>query len=358
MANCEGEDSPLVSGSVLSVRNLQTHFFTRRGVARAVDGVSLTLHPGETLGIVGESGSGKTVTSLSVLRLVPPPGRIVGGEILFEGRDLAALPETELRKIRGRRISMVFQDPMSSLNPFLTVGDQVAETLRIHESLPRRAALRRAAEVLDKVGIPKPESCLPDFPHRFSGGMRQRVMIAMALVSNPKVLIADEPTTALDVTIQAQVLDLFERIKSEFQTSILLITHNLGIVAGIADRVSVMYAGKVVESAPTEELFRNPRHPYTLALLRAVPRPGDPNQTVAPIPGSPPDLTRLPPGCSFHDRCPLREDRCREEVPPLESKENGLRKESKEPREPQAPQEPQEPNHLVRCWVDVSERSP
>jgi len=338
---------------ILSLRDLKTHFFTRRGVARAVDGVSLDLRPGETLGVVGESGSGKTVTSLSILRLVPPPGRIVSGEILFEGRNLAVLPESELRAIRGREISMVFQDPMSSLNPFLTIGDQVAETLLVHrnqgERLSRRDALRRAAEVLGKVGIPDPASRLDDYPHRFSGGMRQRVMIAMALISNPKVLIADEPTTALDVTIQAQVLDLFERIKSEFHTSILLITHNLGIVAGIADHVAVMYAGKVVEYAPTEELFRNPRHPYTLALLKAVPRPGDPNQTVAPIPGSPPDLMRLPPGCSFYDRCPFREDRCKEEAPPLESKEIG------QPREPKEPKEPREPRHLARCWVDVTE---
>jgi len=340
----------LVQDSILSVRDLRTHFFTRSGVARAVDGVSLDLRPGETLGVVGESGSGKTVTSLSILRLVPPPGRIVSGEILFEGRNLAMLPEEDLRGIRGKQISMVFQDPMSSLNPFLTIGDQVAETLLVHqnsgERLSRRDALQRAAEVLGKVGIPDPESRLSDFPHRFSGGMRQRVMIAMALISNPKVLIADEPTTALDVTIQAQVLDLFERIQSEFGTSILLITHNLGIVAGIADHVAVMYAGKVVEYAPTEELFRNPRHPYTLALLRAVPRPGDPNQTVAPIPGSPPDLTHLPPGCSFYDRCPFREDRCREKAPPLESKEDG---------QPKEPSEPEEPRHLARCWVDVDQ---
>ncbi len=329
----------MVQDSVLSVRDLKTHFFTRSGVARAVDGVSLDLRAGETLGVVGESGSGKTVTSLSILRLVPPPGKIVGGEILFDGRNLAALPEGELRGIRGRRISMVFQDPMSSLNPFLTVGEQVAETLLVHpsssERLSRRDALRRAAEVLGKVGIPDAASRLDDYPHRFSGGMRQRVMIAMALISNPQVLIADEPTTALDVTIQAQVLDLFERIKSEFQTSILLITHNLGIVAGIADQVVVMYAGKVVESAPTQELFANPRHPYTLALLKAVPRPGDPNQTVAPIPGAPPDLTRLPQGCSFYDRCPFREDRCREEPPPL------------------APVAPGVSDHFARCWVDV-----
>jgi oligopeptide transport system ATP-binding protein len=328
----------LTNDPVLSLRDLRTHFFTRSGVARAVDSVSFDLHPGETLGVVGESGSGKTVTSLSILRLVPPPGRIVSGEILFEGRDLATLPDSELRDIRGKRISMVFQDPMSSLNPFLTVGDQVAESLLIHEKLPRREALRRAADVLGKVGIPDPESRLSDFPHRFSGGMRQRVMIAMALVSNPKVLIADEPTTALDVTIQAQVLDLFQRIKSEFGTAILLITHNLGIVAGIADHVAVMYAGKVVEHASTGELFANPRHPYTLALLNAVPRPGDPNQTVAPIPGSPPDLTHLPSGCSFYDRCPFHEDRCREQVPRL------------------APVT-QETSHQVRCWVDLPERS-
>ena len=322
--------------SVLSIRGLKTHFFTRRGVAKAVDGVSLDLRPGETLGVVGESGSGKTVTSLSILRLVPPPGRIVSGEILFEGRNLAALPEGELRAIRGKQISMVFQDPMSSLNPFLTVGDQVAEALLVHQSLrerlSRREAMRRAAEVLGKVGIPDPARHLDDYPHRFSGGMRQRVMIAMALITNPTVLIADEPTTALDVTIQAQVLDLFERIKSEFKTSILLITHNLGIVAGIADHVAVMYAGRVVEYAPTEELFAHPRHPYTLALLKAVPRPGDANQTIAPIPGSPPDLMRLPPGCSFYDRCPFRENRCREESPPLA---------------------PVAGEHLARCWVDV-----
>ena len=320
--------------TVLSVRDLKTYFFTRSGTARAVDGVSLDLRAGETLGVVGESGSGKTVTSLSILRLVPPPGRIVGGEILFEGRNLAALPEAELRAIRGKQISMVFQDPMSSLNPFLTIGEQVAETLRVHEPLSRREALRRAAEVLGKVGIPDPASRLGEYPHRFSGGMRQRVMIAMALVANPKVLIADEPTTALDVTIQAQVLDLFERIKSEFKTSILLITHNLGIVAGIADHVAVMYAGRVVEYAPTEELFANPSHPYTLALLKAVPRPGDVSQTIAPIPGAPPDLMRLPPGCSFYDRCPFREDRCREEAPPLE---------------------PVAAEHLARCWVDVNQ---
>lgn len=301
---------------ILSLQDLRTHFFTRTGVTKAVDGVSLDLGEGQTLGLVGESGSGKTVTCLSVLRLLPPGGKIVGGKILFEGRDLLPLSENELRKIRGQQIGMVFQDPMTSLNPFLTIGDQVAEALRVHQRLPRRASLRRAVEILEKVGLPDPASRFDDYPHRFSGGMRQRVMVAMALIGNPKVLIADEPTTALDVTIQAQVLDLFRRVRSEFSTSILLITHNLGIVAGLADRVVVMYAGRVVESAPTEELFSDPRHPYTLALLRAVPKPGD--TEVAPIPGSPPDLTGLPPGCSFYDRCPFREARCREEAPPLE----------------------------------------
>jgi oligopeptide transport system ATP-binding protein len=332
---------------VLSLRDLRTYFFTPRGIARAVDGVSLDLHARETLAVVGESGSGKTVTSLSILRLVPPPGRIVGGEIAFEGLDLAAVPEATLRGIRGKRIAMVFQDPMSSLNPFLTIGDQVAETLLIHQTsgtrLPRREALHLAAEILRKVGIPDPESRLDDYPHRFSGGMRQRVMIAMALISNPKVLIADEPTTALDVTIQAQVLDLFRRIKTEFGTSILLITHNLGIVAGIADHVAVMYAGRVVEYALTEELFANPRHPYTLALLKAVPRPANATQMIAtqiiaPIPGSPPDLMNLPHGCAFYDRCQFREARCSEESPPLVAIA------------------PPDERHLARCWVDVTDR--
>ena len=323
--------------SVLSVRDLKTYFFSRSGVAKAVDGVSLDLYEGETLGVVGESGSGKTVTCLSVLRLVPPPGKIVGGKILFENRNLAELPQRELRGIRGKRISMVFQDPMSSLNPFLTVGEQVAEALLVHEPISRREALRRAEDILRKVGIPEPASRLDDYPHRFSGGMRQRVMIAMALIANPKVLIADEPTTALDVTIQAHVLDLFRRIKSEFGTSILLITHNLGIVAGLADHVAVMYAGKVVEYAPTEDLFARPSHPYTLALLKAVPRAGDVGQTVAPIPGVPPDLKRLPPGCSFYDRCPFHAERCREEIPPLA---------------------PVAPEHLASCWVGVERQKP
>ncbi len=317
---------------LLSLQDLKTHFLTRTGVTKAVDGVSLDLGEGETLGLVGESGSGKTVTCLSILRLLPSAAKIVGGKILFEGRDLVSLSENELRRIRGQKIGMVFQDPMTSLNPFLTIGDQVAETLQVHERLSRRASRNRAVEILEKVGLPDPASRLDDYPHRFSGGMRQRALIAMALIGNPKVLIADEPTTALDVTIQAQVLDLFRQVKSEFRTAILLITHNLGIVAGLADRVLVMYAGRVVESAPTEELFSDPRHPYTLALLRAVPKPGD--TEVVPIPGSPPNLAHLPPGCSFYDRCPFREARCREEAPPLELVAT---------------------EHRARCWVNINQ---
>ena len=320
---------------ILSFQDLKTHFFMGRGVARAVDGVSLDLGEGETLGIVGESGSGKTVTCLSVLQLVPEPGRIVGGRIVFGNRDLVSLADSQLQQIRGKQIGMVFQDPMTSLSPFLTIGDQVAEPLLVHDRLSRREARSRAIEMLEKVGIPEPASRLSDYPHRFSGGMRQRVMIAMALVGNPKVLIADEPTTALDVTIQAQVLELFRKIKDEFGTAILLVTHNLGVVAGMADRVAVMYAGRVVELARTEELFANPRHPYTLALLRAVPRlENGSNQRLQPIAGVPPDLMRLPAGCSFYERCPFRQERCQQEAPVLET----VGKE-----------------HQASCWVDVTE---
>ena len=320
---------------ILSFQDLKTHFFMGRGVARAVDGVSMDLGEGETLGIVGESGSGKTVTCLSVLQLVPEPGRIVGGRIVFGNRDLVSLADSQLQQIRGKQISMVFQDPMTSLSPFLTIGDQVAEPLLVHDRFSRREARSRAVEMLEKVGIPEPASRLSDYPHRFSGGMRQRVMIAMALVGNPKVLIADEPTTALDVTIQAQVLELFRKIKDEFGTAILLVTHNLGVVAGMADRVAVMYAGRVVELARTEELFANPRHPYTLALLRAVPRlENGSNQRLQPIAGVPPDLMRLPAGCSFYERCPFRQERCQQEAPVLET----VGKE-----------------HQASCWVDVTE---
>jgi oligopeptide transport system ATP-binding protein len=318
---------------VLVLHDLQTYFYSPGGVVKAVDGVSLDLREGETLGIVGESGSGKSATCLSVLGLVPPPGRIVGGSVIFEGRNLVELPKRELRRVRGKRIGMVFQDPMTSLNPFLTVGDQLMEPLLVHDRLPKAEARRRAVEMLEKVGISDAAARLRDFPHRFSGGMRQRVMIAMALIGNPKVLIADEPTTALDATIQAQVLDLFRHVKAEFGASILLITHNLGIVAGMADRVAVMYAGRVVEHGPTDDIFYRPRHPYTLALLRAVPRLGNGSAEVASIGGSPPDLAHLPAGCAFYDRCPFHEDKCKREMPPLE---------------------PVGPDHFARCWVDIT----
>ena len=318
---------------ILSLQDLKTYFYTGHGVARAVDGVSLDFYEGETVGIVGESGSGKTVSCLSILRLVPPPGKIVGGKVLFAGQDLLQLSEREMRRIRGKQISMVFQDPMSSLNPFLTIGDQVTEALEVHDVASPRSARQRAVEMLESVGIPDAAARLEDYPHHFSGGMSQRVMIAMALIGHPQLLIADEPTTALDVTIQAQVLELFRQIKSQRGTSILLITHNLGIVAGIAHRVAVMYAGRVVECAPTEELFQTPRHPYTLALLEALPRVGEESLDLKPIPGTPPDLTRLPPGCSFYDRCPFRQQKCAEEAPPLL---------------------PVMPGHLASCWVDIT----
>ena len=321
---------------ILTLHDLKTYFFAPAGVVKAVDGVSLELREGETLGIVGESGSGKSAACLSILGLIPPPGRTVGGKVLFEGRDLVRLSPRELREIRGKRIGMVFQDPLTSLNPFLTIGDQLTEPLLVHERMSRAEARRRAAEILAKVGIPDSAARLDDFPHRFSGGMRQRVMIAMALIGNPSVLIADEPTTALDATIQAQVLDLFRHIRTEFGASILLITHNLGIVAGMADRVAVMYAGRVVEQGTTDDLFYHPRHPYTLALLKTVPRLGNGNQRVAPIAGAPPDLARLPAGCSFYDRCPFREQRCQDEAPLLEPVSDG---------------------HLARCWVDIRKRS-
>lgn len=318
--------------TVLSIQGLKTHFFTRSGIARAVEDVSLEVRSSETLGIVGESGSGKSVTFLSVLRLVPPPGKTVSGKILFEGQDLLQLPIREMRNIRGKSIGMVFQDPLTSLNPFLQIGDQVAETLLVHEKISRKKALDRAVDILEKVGISDAASRLEDYPHRFSGGMRQRVMIASALIANPSLLIADEPTTALDVTIQAQVLELFTQIKKDFRTAIVLITHNLGIVAGMADHVAVMYSGRVVEYAKTSDLFAHPRHPYTLALLKTLPRPGDLQPSVQPIPGMPPDLTRLPRGCAFYDRCAFRTDRCHEEIPPFVSFE---------------------PGHQASCWVDI-----
>src|SRR6266542_1858415 len=259
-------------GHLLEVKNLQTQFPTRAGLVRAVDGVSFSINRGELLGLVGESGCGKSITALSVMRLIAPPGRIVGGEIKFAGKDLLALSDSEMRAIRGDDIAMIFQDPMTSLNPVFTVGEQIMEALLLHRKLSRTQARTAAVEAMKEVAIPDPSRRISDYPHQLSGGMRQRVMIAMALACNPKLLIADEPTTALDVTVQAQILELISGVCKEFGTSLILITHDLGVVAGMTDRVVVMYAGKVVEEAPTEELFANPCHPYTLGLLASVPR--------------------------------------------------------------------------------------
>jgi oligopeptide/dipeptide ABC transporter ATP-binding protein len=319
---------------LLRVRDLKTYFVTERGsgTARAVDGVSFEVYPGETLGIVGESGCGKTVTSLSLLRLIPePPGHIRPGSVIeFEGRNLLTLPLPELRAVRGNQIAMIFQEPMTSLNPVFTVGDQIAEAAIIHQGLSRKAARARAIEMLKLVGIPDPEERVDHYPHQLSGGMRQRVMIAMALVCRPKVLIADEPTTALDVTIQAQILELLDRLQAELGMAVLLITHDLGVVAGHADRVVVMYAGQVVESAATTELFDRPLHPYTEGLMAAVPRIDAPQARLRAIPGQVPAASAWPAGCRFHPRCPHAWAKCAVDEPPL--LESG-------------------PAHSARCWL-------
>jgi len=306
--------------AVLDVRDLRVRFDTREGTVRAVDGVSFHLEEGETLGLVGESGSGKSVTNLALLGLIPtPPGVIEGGEVHFAGRDLLQLPRKELRALRGDRISMIFQDPMTSLNPLLTVGRQLGEVLEQHRGMSRRDARKLAAAGLGDVGIPAPEERLEAYPHELSGGMRQRVMIAMALLCDPQVLIADEPTTALDVTIQAQILELLADLQRRHGTAIVMITHDLGVVAGVADRVHVMYAGRIVEKAPTRDLFRTPAHPYTRALLASVPRlAGSTDDELATIPGSPPDLAELPPGCAFGPRCERFREECARAVPALE----------------------------------------
>ncbi len=313
--------TPSPTPPLLRVRDLKTYFVTERGrgTARAVDGVSFELYPGETLGIVGESGCGKTVTSLSILRLIPePPGHIRPGSFIeFEGRNLLTLSPPELRAVRGNRIAMVFQEPMTSLNPVFRVGDQIAEAAVVHQQLSRRAARARALEMLRLVGMPDPDVRIDEYPHQLSGGMRQRVMIAMALVCHPQILIADEPTTALDVTIQAQILELLARLQAELGMAIMLITHDLGVVAGTADRVVVMYAGQVVETATTPELFAHPRHPYTEGLLASIPRLDRPKSRLHSIPGNVPAATDWPSGCRFHPRCPHAWDRCRTEEPPL-----------------------------------------
>jgi oligopeptide/dipeptide ABC transporter ATP-binding protein len=310
---------------LLQVEELRTYFYTEEGVVKAVDGVTFHIEPGEILGLVGESGCGKTVSALSILRLIPiPPGKIVSGSVQFEGEDLMTMSEAEIRHIRGNQIAMIFQEPMTSLNPVLTIGRQLTETLELHLKMDRASAIQRAIELLEVVGISEARSRINDYPHQFSGGMRQRVMIAMALSCNPKLLLADEPTTALDVTIQAQILELLTRLTRELGTSVIIITHNLGVVARYADRVNVMYAGKIIESATAEDLYHQPRHPYTLGLLRSVPRLDQARkEKLDPIEGMPPDLVRIPPGCSFRARCRFAVDRCAEEVPPLLPVGNG-----------------------------------
>ena len=308
-----------MSDPLLRVRDLTTRFRTERGVVTAVDRVSFDVEAGETLAIVGESGSGKSVTAMSILRLIPtPPGRIESGEIVFDGQDLLKLSDAGIRAVRGDRIAMIFQEPMSSLNPAITIGRQVAEPINLHRGTPWGRALEMARELLAKVRIPDPASRVSAYPHQFSGGMRQRAMIAMALACNPQLIIADEPTTALDVTVQAQILDLLKELAGGSRSALILITHDLGVVARYADRVVVMYGGRVVESAPATELYARPRHPYTRGLMASVPKvDGDTSQRLVPIEGQPPDLAALPPGCAFAPRCRHATDRCRSERPEL-----------------------------------------
>ena len=324
---------------LLQVKDLRTHFYTEEGLVKAVDGVTYDVQEGETLALVGESGCGKSISALSLLKLIPiPPGRIVSGEVIFEGEDLMKLSEDEIRKIRGNRISMVFQEPMTSLNPVLTIGKQMTEALELHLKLNREAANARAVQLLEMVGVAEAERRITDYPHQFSGGMRQRVMIAMAMACNPKLLIADEPTTALDVTIQAQVLEVMARLSREFGTAVIIITHNLGVVARYADRVNVMYAGRIIEMSTAAAVYADPRHPYTLGLLKSVPRLDQvTDEKLVPIEGLPPDLGHLPPGCAFYARCTYRIDKCREEYPPFALVAD---------------------NHYAACWVDVTKERP
>ena len=306
------------NGNLLEVKDLRTYFDTEDGVVKAVDGISFQLKRGETLGIVGESGSGKSVTNLSIIRLIPsPPGRIVSGELLFDGINILALKEEEVRKIRGRRIAMIFQDPMTSLNPFMKISRQLMEVTRLHLGYTKHQAYEHAIKMLETVGIPDARARVDSYPHEFSGGMRQRVMIAMALSCEPELLIADEPTTALDVTIQAQILELIKKLKDVSGTSVILITHDLGVVAGMTDHLIVMYAGKVFEQAPTAELFARPGNPYTRGLLRSVPDPLKEQGDLYQIPGLPPDVAHLPPGCPFAPRCDRVEEICKREFPPF-----------------------------------------
>lgn len=303
---------------LLEIRNLKTYFYTENGVSKAVDGVDLEIYPGETLGVVGESGCGKSVTSLSIMRLIQePPGKIVDGEILFKGRDLARLSQDEMRQIRGNEISMIFQEPMTSLNPVFTIGEQISEAIMLHKKVDKKQAMEESIEMLRKVGIPLPEQRVKEYPHQLSGGMRQRIMIAMALSCNPDLLIADEPTTALDVTIQAQILDLMQDLKKKYKMSIMMITHDLGVVAEVCDRVAVMYAGKVVEYADVKSLFKDPKHPYTWGLLNSIPRLDKEVDRLPAIPGIVPDSNNFPVGCRYNTRCPFAQEKCFKEEPEL-----------------------------------------
>ncbi|HEY5649349.1 MAG TPA: ABC transporter ATP-binding protein [Nitrospiria bacterium] len=324
--------------SILQINNLKTRFHTSEGILPAVDGVSFAVEPGKVLGLVGESGSGKTVTALSVMRLIPdPPGRITGGEVLFDNQDLLAIPDEEMRRVRGRRISMIFQEPMTSLNPVFTVGNQISEMLRLHLNMSRKEALDRSIELLNRVGIPSASRRVAEYPHQLSGGMRQRVMIAMAISCNPEVVFADEPTTALDVTIQAQILVLLQKLREQLGMAMVLISHDLGVIAETADEVAIMYAGKIVETADTKKLYAAPAHPYTKGLLASIPHfdeTGKRKGRLTTIPGTVPKLSELPAGCKFAPRCPEAVERCLIEDPPLKEIEAG---------------------HTARCWVAFGE---
>ncbi len=326
---------------LMEVKDLKTYFHTQEGTVYAVNGISYTLDEGETLGIVGESGSGKSVQSLSILGLIPsPPGKVESGSVMFRGRDLLKLSREEMRAVRGAEIAMIFQDPMTSLNPVLTVGRQITEALQLHMGMDKQTARRRAIELLQMVGIPLAERRIDDYPHQFSGGMRQRAMIAMALSCNPQLLIADEPTTALDVTIQAQIIDLVRRLRDELGMAMIWITHDLGVIAGLADTIQVMYAGFIVERGPVSKIFRDTRHPYTLGLRNSLPRVDQRGERLIPIDGAPPDMRKKPVGCPFAPRCLYKIEKCEQENPPLVPVETG------------------DKDHLVACWVDVRKGVP
>ncbi|MBN1266833.1 MAG: ABC transporter ATP-binding protein [Anaerolineales bacterium] len=329
-----------MTAHILEIKDLATRFHTDSGIVNAVNGVSYTLGEGETLGVVGESGCGKSVHALSLMRLIPiPPGDIYQGEVLYKGRDLLKIPDNDMRRIRGGEIAMIFQDPMTSLNPVMTIGKQITEALHLHTGMDDLAARERATEMLDLVGISEAKQHLDSYPHEFSGGMRQRAMIAMSLSCSPSILIADEPTTALDVTIQAQIIDLIRRLRDKLGMAIIWITHDLGIMAGLAEKLNVMYAGYIVEKAPVKQLYGDPRHPYTLGLLKSLPRVDQrkKGERLIPIDGRPPDLLGLPIGCPFESRCTFAIDRCRKENPALESVDT---------------------DHEIACWVDVKTGKP